>query len=288
MGWFRATAVVLIASTTTLVHAQPDKPSPAQIQQAGDLVKKAIANSQAGDHVLAIELYQQAYAVIPQPILLSNIGAEYQAQQKPADAVTYFCKYLAAEPDGSNATFATTQVKALQSQLGNDVDEGDVCHPRPKPAPPPPPVDTRTSSPLTGTSFGSATAARDEPSGHPGRALVYSGIGVAVAGMIPLALGIHYALAGRSLANQIDVHPDGQPWPTQIDGVPIANWTSQGTTWNRQAWTYSLIGGGVIVAGTVLIAIGATRHDDPPRAEHAHVVPTATAHDAGLALVGRF
>src|SRR5450755_171090 len=110
MGSSRATALALIVATTT-AQAQP-KASQVQIQQAGDLVKKAIAKSQAGDHTLAIELYQQAYNVIPTPILLSNIGSEYQQAQKPAEAVNYFCKYLTAEPVGAGAQFATTQVKS--------------------------------------------------------------------------------------------------------------------------------------------------------------------------------
>jgi tetratricopeptide (TPR) repeat protein len=286
MGISRALACVLIASTT-LAHAQPNKPSAAQIQQAGDLVKKAIAKSQAGDHTLAIELYQQAYIVIPNPVLLSNIGSEYQSVQRPADAVKYFCKYLEAEPDGANATYATTQVKALQGQLGNDVDDSDVCHAKAKPpAPQPPPVDT---TPLTGTTFEPTEQppAKAEEPAHPGRALTYTGVAVAVVGAVPLVLGIHYALEGRSLSSQIDAHIAGA-WPSEIDGIPIANWKSQGEQWNRQAWTYSLIGGGAVVVGGVLVAIGVSRHNDAASSEHAKLVPTASAHHAGLALVGRF
>jgi tetratricopeptide (TPR) repeat protein len=103
MGSSRAAVWALAASLTqaSLAAAQP-KPLPqVQLKAAGDLVKKAIARSQAGDHVQAIELYQQAFLLIPQPILLSNIGAEYQLAQQPADAVVYFCKYLAAEPEGA-------------------------------------------------------------------------------------------------------------------------------------------------------------------------------------------
>ena len=52
-------------SSAGAAGAQPTSPRPTQKQQAGDLVKKAIAKSQAGDHALAIELYQQAYNIIP-------------------------------------------------------------------------------------------------------------------------------------------------------------------------------------------------------------------------------
>src|SRR3569833_4480715 len=151
MGTSRAVALALIASTG-LASAQP-KASPQQIQQAGDLVKKAIAKSQAGDHTLASERYQQAYNIVPQPILLANIGSEYQQAHKPAEAVKSFCQHLAADPNGPNVTFATTQVKSLQIELGNDVDDSDVCHPKPKKAPEPTPPEPST---VPGLFFGPA------------------------------------------------------------------------------------------------------------------------------------
>ena len=54
---------------------------------AGDLVKKAIARSQAGDHNAAIEIYLQAYTILPNPLLLSNIGAEFQQSGMPKEAL---------------------------------------------------------------------------------------------------------------------------------------------------------------------------------------------------------
>ena len=57
--------------------AQPQPPTEEK-QQASELVKQAIAKSQAGDHEAAIDLYLKAYTIIPQPLLLSNIGSEYQ------------------------------------------------------------------------------------------------------------------------------------------------------------------------------------------------------------------
>jgi tetratricopeptide (TPR) repeat protein len=282
MGSLRATALALIA-TTTVAQAQP-KPTPAQIQQASALVKKAIAKSQAGDHTLAIDLYQQAFNIIPQPILLSNIGSEYQQAQKPADAVKYFCKYLEADPTGSNAAFATGQVKTLQGQLGNDVDDSDVCHPKVKPTPPPVVVE---APPLTGTTFGPTGGPTREPTSHPGRGLEITGVVVAVAGAVSLGVGIHYALNGRSLSQQINAHKLGDPWPSQIDGVPIADWGSTGDRWNRNAYIFSIAGGVAVIAGGALFLVGHGKGSDTST-EHARLVPVAGPHDAGLALVGSF
>src|ERR1700691_1762567 len=130
MGSCRALVVACILALPTLGGAQPKPPTAQQKQQASDLVKKAIARSQSGDHIVAIELYNQAYNIIPTPILLSNIGSEYQQMTgKSAEAVKYFCKNLEADPMGTNADYVTAQVKAIELQRGDQVDDKNVCKP---------------------------------------------------------------------------------------------------------------------------------------------------------------
>jgi hypothetical protein len=283
MGSLRATALALVVSTT-IAQAQPKQPTPTQMQQAGELVKKAIAKSQSGDHALAIELYQQAYNVAPNAVLLSNIGAEYELAQKPSDAVSYFCKYLAEEPTGTSAPFATTHVKSLQLQLHNEVEDSDPCRLKPK-VTTSPVVITPVEQPAV-TNFGPTGGPMTEAPSHPGRVLLISGIAVTVVGVVVVGLGVHYALLGRTLQNDINGHDSSTAWPTQFEGVPIANWNSQGHTWNVDAALYSSIGGAVVIAGAVMIGFGVSRHAD--HEAQARVIPTAGAHDAGLALVGSF
>lgn len=284
MGSLRST--LALVAMCAQVFGQPNKPTQAQITQAGDLVKKAIAKSQAGDHALAIELYEQAYNIVPTAILLSNIGSEYQQSQKPTDAVKYFCMYLAQEPAGSGVSYAQQQVRTLQTQLGNDIDDSDVCKVKPKPAPTPPPVAEPQPAQVTGTEFGNAGGPGDRAvEEHPGRALVLAGVGIAVVGAVGVGLGVHYALKGKALRDDIDNHDPTMPWPDSYEGVPIANWNSQGHTWNVDAAVFSAVGGAVLIAGGVMIGLGLTKHGSD---EHARVIPTASGHEAGLAVVGSF
>src|SRR5690606_28536963 len=87
----------LLVASPALAQPAPE-PTAAEKAKAGDLVKKAIAKSQSGDHAAAIELYLESYKVIPTPLLLSNIGTEYQSAQKPIEALKYFCMYLKEDP----------------------------------------------------------------------------------------------------------------------------------------------------------------------------------------------
>src|SRR5689334_18696804 len=128
IGASRATAVLLVCGA--MAGPALAEPTEKDKQVAGDLVKKAIARSQAGDHAAAIDLYLKAYTIVPNSILLSNIGTEFQASGKPSQALRYFCMYLDKDPGGTNAPYATLQAKALQGELGNaDVDDRDVCAP---------------------------------------------------------------------------------------------------------------------------------------------------------------
>jgi len=120
-----ALASALLASPAL---ADPKAPSDKDRQVASDLVKKAIARSQAGDHAGAIKLYNLAFALVPNSLLLSNIGAEYQQDGMYKDALEYFCKYLQEDPSGTNAPYARSQAKILQRQLGKKkVSDRDVC-----------------------------------------------------------------------------------------------------------------------------------------------------------------
>jgi tetratricopeptide (TPR) repeat protein len=270
MGKLHALALLAVAATAS---AQP-QPSPAAKQQASSLVKQAIARSQAGDHATAIELYLQAYALIPQPLLLSNIGSEYQQESgKQVEALKYFCKYLEADPTGSNVSYATAQAKALQIQLGNQVDDKDVC--KPAAPPPPPPPDTTTQ--VTGTTD---LTQPPPPSSGGGKTLEYTGIGVAAVGAVGLGVGVYFGLQAKDKSDQISNHKATDPWPADIKKLEADGQSDE----NKQIGF--LIGGGVaLAAGTVLYFVGRSHESS---SEHVSIVPVVTPDSAGFAVGGRY
>ncbi|HEY1815519.1 MAG TPA: hypothetical protein VGG74_24390 [Kofleriaceae bacterium] len=279
-------AALLLTAWPLVARAQP-KPTQAQIQQAGELVKKAIAKSQAGDHDLAIELYKQAYDIIPQAILLSNIGSEYEQDKKQVQALKYFCKYLEADPTGSNSSYATAKAKALQIELGNPpADDASVCKPpAPKPEPPPAATTEPASSTIVPVTFQpSGGPSNESADDHPGRAFEYVGAGVGVVGVVGVAIGMAYGLKAKSLNDQIDNHNISQPWPSQIDGVPIASWNTQGAAWNRDTYIFMIGGAVALGAGIGLLIYGYDQNGGKPTETSVSLVPTGT----GFAAFGRF
>jgi tetratricopeptide (TPR) repeat protein len=279
MGKLRALALALIA-WPLVAHADP-KPTPAQMQQAGDLVKKAIAKSQAGDHDLAIELYKQAYDVVPTPILLSNIGSEYEQAKNRILALKYFCKYLDADPTGSNASYATAKAKALQIDLGNPItDDASVCKP---PAPPPAPKPV-VDQPPQGSAFQPTGGPTSDNDDHPGRTLEYAGAAVGAVGVVGLVIGSVYGLKALSLNDAINNHSLGTPWPETIDGVPIKQWNIQGAAWNHDTEIFMISGAVVLGAGIGLFVYGHSETGRKPTDTSVTIVPTFN----GFAALVRF
>ena len=303
MGLLRRPAgtwAIVVALGTATAHAQPAS----QVKQrAQQLAKDAVAKSQAGNHDDAIDLYNQAYMLVPVPLLLSNIGAEYQLEGKRTDAVRYFCRYLKDDPNGAAASYAATQVKDLQAQLGNAIDDHDPCTVKPKPAaiatvtPPAPPAPPPTSPPVQHVELKSAglmepdgaspalpTTTPSEPSDRPNHTVEYAGIGVAGVGAIATGIGVFYMVKGKELSDAISGHSPGMAWPATINGVAISDWASAGHQDNVNAEAFSIAGGVALVGGVVLFIVGRPAPNDKRIA----ITPIATGSTWGLSAGGRF
>ncbi len=267
LGHLRAlvVGVTLVASGSALAQ-----PTDAQKKQAGDLVKTAITKSQAGDHLGAIELYLKAYDVIPQPVLLSNVGSEYQDAKQPAEALKYFCMYLEKDPGGSNATYATAQARLLQRDLGNT--SAEVCKATPAtvavttpPTAPPQPALGETQQP----------AARDD-----GRMLRQVGLGVGIAGVASLGVGVAFGVLAKRNHDLVEQHDAAMSWPTNILEIE-----ADGRSHERKQIAFLVIGGVAAVTGTVLYVVGRSKRGS---GERISVVPTVTSETVGVSLGGGF
>jgi hypothetical protein len=275
MGKLVALAMVLGLS---LAHADP-QPTPQQKAKASELVKSAIAKSQAGDHEAAIELYQQAHMIIPQPLLLSNIGSEYKQQGKKVEAIKYFCMYLKEDPTGTNASYAGAQVKTLQIELGNEVEDADVCTVKTKPVketPPPPVKETPPPEQTTGT-IGIEKGV-EKP--HASHTLEYTGIAVGVVGLATFGAGVYYGLQAKRISDSITNHDTTMMWPTDIKAQE-----KEGQNDQTLQIAFMITGGVVAGVGVLVTVIG---HDKASSAEHVSIRPVATQNSIGLTVGGGF
>jgi tetratricopeptide (TPR) repeat protein len=283
MGSLRAFSCVLALAVAPAVAVAQPSPTPMSKQLASEKVKKAIAKSQAGDHEAAADLYLDAYAIVPQPLLLSNIGSEYQQMKKPVEALKYFCKYLEADPTGSNATYVTAQARTLYIELGGatTVEDGDLCKPivKPKPAePPPPPVVTTASvTPSPEPAPGPVDHGGD---GSKTPVVRYVGIGVAVAGAAVFGAGAYFGLKAKSISDDITNHDPSKPWPSDIKQKE-----ADGAAYEKKQIGFMIGGGVAVAAGVVMFVVGAPKKSSETSVS---IAPVATGDTLGFAAAGRF
>jgi tetratricopeptide (TPR) repeat protein len=276
-------AIAFALAMTAVAAAQP---SDKDKQQASGLVKQAIAKSQAGDHNKAIELYEEAYKIIPQPLLLSNIGSEYQASEKPVEALKYFCKYLEAEPNGSNAGFAKSQAKKLYTDLNDleDVEDHEICKPIEKK----PPDEKKPPEPVADE--GSITDVGPEPESKqpkPKRAsddggeLRWIGVGVGVLGAGAVGLGFFFGRKAQDISEEISNHDLSTPWPDDI-----RTREADGKSYEKKQIGFMAAGGVAVAIGVVLFVVGGPKATDT--STQVSITPIATPDTMGFAASGRF
>lgn len=259
----------LLAAAPAL--AQPKRPAP---DPSMELVKQAIAKSQAGDHLGAIDLYLQAYNLNPQHTLLSNVGAEYQAADKPVEALKYFCMYLDKDPTGTNATYATSKARALQIELGNkDVSDDDVCAP-PRKAPPTPQGETTPG--LTGTEGLGGPNDPKDTGGSSGGTLKLAGLVAGVVGLVGVGVGTYYGIKAQENSDILSNHDPMMMWQDNLRDIE-----EQGQQYEDRQILLTVAGGALAVTGAVLFIVGATRE---PSSEQLSVRPLATPESLGFAI----
>jgi hypothetical protein len=266
-GWRRTLAVltsITVASMASPAGAQPVR-SAKDRQAANALVTKAIARAEAGDHDGAIELYRQAYNIVPDPALLTNIGAQLAQNGKAEEALHFFCMYIELAPGGSNVPFASSQAKALQGKLGNqEVDDDNVCAPAKPVRAAMPPIEAPGSKP-----------AEEPPDEGHRRPVPYAAVVTGAAGLAAVGVGVFAGIKAKSISDQITHHPINDGWQADIKAVETRG----------QRYEYvqigALIGGGVLIATSAVLFIRASvSHDKPSVA----VAPTTN----GFAVLGTF
>lgn len=231
-----------------------------------DLLSRAAALSNAGDHLGAVELLGRVYRGEEDLDLLVSIGAEYRKAGKAAEAIQNYCTYLSLEPQGERAPFAQAEVVALQSERGLGVNFANVCAPAQPMLPPLAPATFEREQPTTN-------------SGMSQREIV--GIGGVAAGLVSLTAGVVYGMRARDISDQMLNHDPATPWPANIRELE-----ERGQHDERMEVGFLLAGALVVGTGTYLYVSG--RHHRMETEQRVSVGPSVSRSGAGLAISGSF
>ena len=252
-------AIALVLATA------PARAQPSARDQAKQHFKQGKALQEAGEYDAAVDAYRAAYDLDQRPEMLFNIAQAYRLGNRKQQAIDYYLRYLAAQPNGPGVREARQWIAELSRQIEAD---------RPPPIEPAEPEPPSTPPPLTPPS---STPPRSEPGPRTQAAtrsspqLRIAGLATTGAGAVALGLGVVFGMKARSAADAISDHR--------------GSWTDDerhtfedGQRANRNMIVAYVAGGALVGTGGVLYYLGA----------RTHLVPVTGARTAGLAVWGRF
>lgn len=301
----RLLAALVLASLAVTPAVSPAlaQPSVGERDKARELTERAIGLTRKGSYAAAIPLYQRAYELSREAVLLSNIGSAYRELGQRDKALTYFCQYLEKDPAGVVAPFAREQAKRLATELRPPGDgkepPGDPCQAAakppqdpPKPSPLAPEIDetteeheeTEVDEAAEETQEPAAQAqpvvkrAATPPSSNASGALTTSGIVLGVVGTAALGGAGYYAWVGKRASDIINDNRDG--WSnSELEEQ------RRGEQANSRAKLLGIAGGAAVATGVALIVWGRAI---APSERRLAIVPAVDGHSQGLAILGIF
>ena len=222
---------------------------------AGDELKERAEHFKAsGDQEEAERLfleaaseYQEAYDLVPHPLMLYNLAQVYRLAGKRELALEMYQGFLASKPSGKAANFARKYEQILKRSLAKSQESGE-----PETLP-----DDSVSEEGAGEGKGDGEDKDKDKGTSRAQKMQYGGLGLASAGLLSLALGVKYGL-------------DAQDYETFLTNFDESMWTEEaekiqnekGPAANRKMLIFTTLGAAAIIGGGVLYAMGDREQDD--------------------------
>jgi hypothetical protein len=162
--------------------------------QANQLTSEAVELKNRGDYPAAVTKFEQAYDLVPHPLLLYNIAQSHRLAGNQREALSYYRKFLAIATEGSEVEYSRRFVAELEASVEKAPPPDKPQAPEPadsasSAAAPGPPI----SSPAVATTV--TTSRSIAPRGRHMTPLSWSLAGVSAAA---LGLGAYMTLSARS------------------------------------------------------------------------------------------
>jgi tetratricopeptide (TPR) repeat protein len=236
---------------------------PAFADTAKEHVDKATAAHAAGRYADALAELESAYKLDPQPGLLYAIGQVLVKLDRCSDAVGYYERYLATNPEAKPSAAAKEAIASCKDKLASAPPPPPIEPPKPEPKPEPKPVVAELPGPERPEP--PASAKRPFYSDVIGDALVVAGVAAGVFGIVEY----------RGASSDID---SARTAPTYGDSEKLVAHAGDKRT-------VALIAGG---AGAALAIAGVVHYVIAGGKSERRVTLAPTHGGAALAIGGRF
>jgi tetratricopeptide (TPR) repeat protein len=267
----RTSCIVLGTLVALLVCAREGAAEPRRKQAVQTHYNQGMKQYTLGHFPDAIEEFEKAYDLKPEPIFLYNIAQSHRQNKNPERALFFYRRYLEAEPQAKNRAEIEKRMQEMQALLAEEKERAATPPISPPPvAPTPPPAPVVVAPPPVQPP--PPVAPPDAASANPGRGLRIAGIVVGCVGLAGIGTGIIFGVHSNTLYN--DAH----------QGTYDKSKDDSSKTFQTLEWVSLGVGGAAVATGIVLYIIGATA-TDPDRT--VSLVPLLAPGMRGIALSGR-
>ena len=246
-------------------------------EAAKKLAAQAIEAQNEKDYDKAIELFRQAYALVPRPLILFNVGQAHRLAGRSGLAIQFYERYLLRDPKGKEAATARTHLAALQATGatgggGEAVDQFEASAQKPEPA-----VEaTEPEQPAD-------DAARPEPREQPRTdTAARPGRGLRITGLVLGGAGLVSAVAGGYFTTQVLSIEDDAAKAAAM-GQSLDDFERRGDAAERKQDIAYILAGGLIAGGAVTYYLGYRKGRDVPTTA---LAPIVRPDFAGVVLSG--
>jgi tetratricopeptide (TPR) repeat protein len=266
----RATLTVLCAVLASVALAPAGHAEPRGKRNAESHYNKGMKAYNLGHFPEAIEEFEKAYELAPEPILLYNIAQSHRQDGNAQRAAFFYRRYLEAAPDAKNRAEIEKRLAELQSQIDAPKDSPAIA---PPPAPVPPPVVAPPPVPAPPPVVVQTTQPAQVPPPSQGR-------GLRIAGLVTGGVGVAAAITGTALV----LYGRSQQ-SSAMSGTWDASKYDSGKSMQTVGWIAVGVGGAAVVTGTILYVVGAKSASVPGTLS---LAPLVTPDAGGAVLLGRF
>jgi tetratricopeptide (TPR) repeat protein len=227
----------------------------------------------------AIEEFEKAYDLKPEPVFLFNIAQSHRQNGNLQRAIFFYRRYLEADPGAKDRADIEKRITDAEAQLAAEKERSlapppPVVAPQPAPTPSPSaapaPVPEPTPVPLA---VQPAPAPPPHAGSTPGRGLLVSGIVTGSVGLLAIGGGVLSYVHANTLHNQANT------------GRYDKKKEDSSNTFRTVAWVAFGVGGAAVATGTILMIVGAKSKAGESSVA---LAPLLAPGCGGASLFGRF
>jgi tetratricopeptide (TPR) repeat protein len=292
--------LVVVAAAVPLSTARAQPAPPSKSQTAKSYVDAGLAAQNAGDYDTAIELYGKAYALVPHPVLLFNMGQAHRLAKREDKAVELYRKFLAEKPTGPEAQIARDLLAEIEKRKADEArkiedarkadatrkaDEARKAEEMRKADEARKAEEMRKADETRKTEDARkaeetrkadetrrAADERDRPA-RVRRYKRYAGIGTAGVGVVAVGVSVGFGLKARRLSSEL----------SEMGAVYDLDTIHDGESAERISIISAIAGGALIAGGVVIYWLG---REKGASSDHVAVTPWMSPEAAGLAFSG--